>query len=98
MSSRSLVASYPGKMQISKDIASLAFGRLKKNIWSQKDIQYETQNSSIQSSTNIRDALPIMRISRIQRYRNVDIRQTLGVQKTIVDAIKERRLRYFGHI
>jgi len=35
----------------------------------------------------------LMGISRIQRYRNVDIRQTLGVQKTIVDAIQELRLR-----
>ena len=40
----------------------------------------------------------LMGISRLQHIRNDDIRARTGMQVTIVDRIKARRLRWFGHV
>ena len=40
----------------------------------------------------------IARISRLQKIRNDDIRQALGVEKTLLDKVVQRRLRWFGHV
>ena len=37
-------------------------------------------------------------VTREDRIRNVDIRQTLEIEKKLMDNIKERRLRWFGHV
>ena len=51
-------------------LASSAFGRLKENIWSRKDIG-----------------------------RNLKMRRhQLSAQKTVVECILSRRLKYFGHV
>ena len=40
----------------------------------------------------------IMGVTRLDKIRNTTIRQTLGMEFTILDRISLRRLRYFGHI
>ena len=37
-------------------------------------------------------------ISRLQKIRNDDIRQSLGIQTTLLDKVVQRRLRWFGHV
>jgi hypothetical protein len=37
-------------------------------------------------------------VSRLQRIRNDDIRQALGIQTTLLDKVIQRRLRWFGHV
>ena len=37
-------------------------------------------------------------ITRIDRKRNVDVKNKLGITRDVVDRIQERRLRYFGHV
>ena len=37
-------------------------------------------------------------ISRLQKIRNDDIRQALGIQTTLLDKVVQQRLRWFGHV
>ena len=37
-------------------------------------------------------------ISRLQKIRNDDIREALGVETTLLDKVVQRRLRWFGHV
>ena len=39
----------------------------------------------------------ILRIRWMEMLRNVDIRKRIGVKETIIDVIKKRKLRLFGH-
>ena len=45
-----------------------------------------------------RSQIYILGATRMNRIKNVDIRRTLEVEKSITDVIKERRLRWFGHV
>jgi len=40
----------------------------------------------------------ILGVSRISHIRNTDIKNQLNIQHAIVDRIRSRRLRYFGHV
>ena len=40
----------------------------------------------------------ILGVRRRDRLRNDDIRERLGIRNNILDTIKERRLRWFGHV
>ncbi|XP_072050143.1 uncharacterized protein [Amphiura filiformis] len=40
----------------------------------------------------------IMGVSRLDRIRNTIIRDTLGLNNTIIDKITQKRIRFFGHI
>ena len=40
----------------------------------------------------------ILGVSRLQRIRNEDIRKRLGMKETIIDKIRTRRLRWYGHV
>ena len=40
----------------------------------------------------------ILGVSSHDRIRNTDIRKRLGVKKTIIDIIRKRRLKWFGHL
>ena len=40
----------------------------------------------------------ILGVNLRQRLRNTIIRQQLGVQKTIIECVQSRRLKYFGHV
>ena len=40
----------------------------------------------------------ILGVTRLDRIRNVDIRERLGVKETVNDRIDVKRMRYFGHI
>ena len=40
----------------------------------------------------------ILRVTRRDRWRNEDIRMTLGLPRTVVDEVQHRRLSYFGHV
>src|SRR6218665_2896583 len=37
-------------------------------------------------------------VTRLQKIRNIDTRQVLGSQTTLLDKIVQRRLRWFGHV
>ena len=57
----------------------------------------ETEKKSL-LTFEMRCLRAILGISRLQRIKNVSIRKELRVEKTIVDAIQNRRLRYLGHV
>ena len=40
----------------------------------------------------------IARISRLQKIRNDDIRQALGIQTTLLDKVVQQRLRWYEHV
>lgn len=40
----------------------------------------------------------ILGISRLQHLRNEEIRRRAGMEVTLIDRIKDRRLRWFGHV
>ena len=40
----------------------------------------------------------ILGVTRRDRWRNEDIRMTLGLPRTVVDEVQHRRLAYFGHV
>ena len=40
----------------------------------------------------------ILGVTRRDRWRNEDIRMTLGLHRTVVDEVQHRRLSYFGHV
>ena len=40
----------------------------------------------------------ILGVTLRDRLRNVDIRKRLGVNRTIIDIIRRRRLQWFGHL
>ena len=40
----------------------------------------------------------ILGVTRRDRWRNEDIRMTLGLPRTVVDEVQHRRLSYFGHV
>ena len=40
----------------------------------------------------------IMGVTRLDKIRNQKIRETLGHNRTVLDIIRDRRLKYFGHI
>ena len=40
----------------------------------------------------------ILGVSRISHIRNTDIKNQLNIQRDIVDRIRSRHLRYFGHV
>ena len=40
----------------------------------------------------------ILAVSRFNRVRNEEIRRISGSEKTILDVIKDKRLKWFGHV
>jgi len=40
----------------------------------------------------------ILGVSRLQHFRNEDIRKKIRMEEAAVDMIKARRLRWFGHV
>ena len=40
----------------------------------------------------------VLRVTRRDQLRNVEIRERLGISEHMVETIKERRLRWFGHV
>ena len=40
----------------------------------------------------------ILRVSKLNRIRNIEIRRTTGTEKTIVDVLQEKRLKRFSHM
>lgn len=40
----------------------------------------------------------ILGVSRLQKLRNEDIRQRIGLKNTIMDKIRKRRLTWYGHV
>ena len=40
----------------------------------------------------------IMGVSRLDKIRNTKIRQTLGLNYTVIDRITQKRMKFFGHI
>jgi hypothetical protein len=40
----------------------------------------------------------ILGVTRRQHIRNEEIRKRLGIEETIVDKVKTRRLQWFGHV
>ena len=40
----------------------------------------------------------ILRVTRTDRIKNIDIRETLQQKETMVDKIRRRRLTRFGHV
>ena len=103
-----------------KDIA--AFGRLRKSIWSNRDILLKlklrlyralilpiaTYASETWALTNTDEKKllvfemqclrSILGVSRLNRIRNEEIRRITGSEKTIIEMIKEKRLKWFGHV
>ena len=40
----------------------------------------------------------ILGVSRMERKRNVEIRQQLGLKETVIDRVRKRRFTWFGHV
>jgi len=40
----------------------------------------------------------ILHVTRRDRIKTIDIRETLQQKETMVDKIRRRRLNYFGHV
>ena len=40
----------------------------------------------------------ILGVSRLKRIRNEEIRRITGSQKNIIEVIKDKRLKWFGHV
>ena len=40
----------------------------------------------------------ILGVSRLNRIRNEEIRRITGSEKTIIEVIKDKRLKWFGHV
>ena len=103
-------------------LALTAFGRLRKPIWSNRDILLKlklrlyralilpiaTYASETWALTNtdekklsvfeIQCLRSILGVSRLNRIRNEEIRRITGSEKTIIEMIKEKRLKWFGHV
>ena len=102
--------------------ASSAFGRLRKSLWSRREVSlklevrifeclikpiaiYASEPWTLRAEDN-RDLLvfqmrclwSILGVTRRDRRRNNDIRERLGIRNNILDTIRERRLRWFGHV
>ena len=103
-------------------LALTAFGRLRKSIWSNRDILLKlklrlyralilpiaTYASETWALTNTDEKKllvfemqclrSILGVSRLNRIRNEEIRRITGSEKTIIEMIKEKRLKWFGHV
>ncbi len=103
-------------------LASTAFGRLRKSIWSKRNINMElkmrlfsalivpiaiygaetwvltTKEENKLNVFEMRCLRSILGISRRDRIRNVNIRRRTQSEKTIVEVIKTKRLKWFGHV
>ena len=103
-------------------LALTSFGRLRKSIWSNRDIllklklrlyrvlilpiaTYASETWAI--TVNDENKLlvfemqclrSILGVSRLNRIRNEEIRRISGSEKTILDVIKDKRLKWFGHV
>ena len=103
-------------------LALTAFGRLRKSIWSNRDILLKlklrlygalilpiaTYASETWALTNTDEKKllvfemqclqSILVVSRLNRIRNEEIRRITGSEKTIIEMIKEKRLKWSGHV
>ena len=103
-------------------LALTSFGRLRKSIWSNRDILLKlklrlyralilpiaTYASETWALTNTDEKKllvfemqclrSILGVSRLNRIRNEEIRRITGSEKTIIEMIKEKRLKWFGHV
>ena len=103
-------------------LAAIAIGRLRKNIWSRRDLTVRlkirlyyalivpiavdaSETWTILEEDERRLLVfemqclrTILGVTLRDRLRNIQIRNRLGVDKTIVDIIRKRRLQWFGHL
>ena len=103
-------------------LALSAFGRLRKSVWSNRDIllrlkvrlyralilsiaTYASETWALTAATErkllvfeMQCLRSILGVSRMSRIRNEEIRRCTGSEKTIVEVIKDKRLKWFGHV
>ena len=103
-------------------LALTAFGRLRKSIWSNRDIllklklqlyralilpiaTYASETWALTVSDEkkllvfeMQCLRSILGVSRLNRIRNEEIRRITGSEKTIIEVIKDKRLKWFGHV
>ena len=103
-------------------LALTAFGRLRKSIWSNRDILLklklrlyralilpiatyasETWDLTVSDEKELlffemNCLRSILGVSKLNRIRNEDIRRITGSEKTITEAINDKRLKWFGHV
>ena len=103
-------------------LASSSFGRLRDQIWRNKDISlklklrlynalivpiaiYASETWTLKKSDTqlllvfeMRCFRSLLGLTLMDRVRNVEIRNRLGITSTIVDIIRKRRLSWFGHV
>ena len=103
-------------------LALTAFGRLRKSIWSNRDIllklklrlyralilpiaTYASETWALTVSDEkkllvfeMQCLRSILGVSRLNRIRNEEIRRITGSEKTIIEVIKDKRQKWFGHV
>ena len=118
----SVVPGTSGDVKRRVALASSAFGRLRKSVWSRREVSlrlkvrifeclinpiaiYASESWTLRAEDNrellvfeMRCLRSILGVTRLDRLRNDDIRERLGIRSNILDTIKERRLRWFGHV
>ena len=118
----SVVPGTSGDVKRRVALASSAFGRLRKSVWSRREVSlrlkvrifeclikpiaiYAPESWTLRAEDNrellvfeMRCLRSILGVTRLDRLRNDDIRERLGIRSNILDTIKERRLRWFGHV
>ena len=104
-------------IEIRKSLALTAFGRLRKSIWSNRDIllklklrlyralilliaTYASETWALTVSDEkkllvfeMQCLRSILGLSRLNRIRNEEIRRITGSEKTIIEVIKDKRLK-----
>ena len=103
-------------------LALTAFSRLRKSIWSNRDIllklklrlygalilpiaTYASETWTLTISDEkmflvfeMQCLRSILGVSRLNRIRNEEIRRINGSEKTIIEVIKDKRLKWFAHV
>ena len=118
----SVVPGTSGDVKRRVTLASSAFGRLRKSLWSRREVSlklkvrifeclikptaiYASESWALRAEDKrellifeMRCLRSILGVTRRERLRNDDIKERLCIRNNILDTIKERRLRWFGHV